>query len=232
MAPLTRVRGITRTVLTLARPARDPEARRIRSWVWGRLPRVTIRDAFPGIETADVASYRIFDRLVGTNVDPYELICICALERFISARTVLEIGTDEGNTTLNLAANVREGGSVVTIDLSADSPLHRRTPRDVGAQYRDSSFAPRIRQVLGDSATLDWSDLGGPFDLIFLDGSHELEYVRSDTANALAHLSPGGAVIWHDYGSLRAVSRVVDEVARQRPVLALSGTRLAVVRSS
>jgi len=40
----------------------------------------------------------------------------------------------------------------------------------------------------------------GPFDLIFIDGSHYYEYVKSDTQNALGCLTAGGLVVWHDYG--------------------------------
>jgi predicted O-methyltransferase YrrM len=241
--PIAEVRGVARSLLTLARPARDPEARRIRSWVWGRIPRVPIGAAFPGIEKVDVRIYRAFDRLAGTSVDAYEIFCICAIERFICASKVLEIGTYDGNTALNLAANAQEGGAVVTVDLppALNGSLETAVPheyvnvkptRKIGVQYEGTPQASAIEQVFADSAKLDWAELDGPFDLIFVDGCHELEYVRTDTKNALDHLALGGVVIWHDYGALRHVSRVVDEVASRRPVNALRGTRLAVTRGS
>jgi hypothetical protein len=36
------------------------------------------------------------------------------------------------------------------------------------------------------------STLGGPFNLIFIDGSHTEAYVRSDSENAVKHLAPRG----------------------------------------
>jgi predicted O-methyltransferase YrrM len=103
-------------------------------------------------------------------------------------------------------------------------------PASAAAQFRNTGYATKIRQVYGDSAAIDWADLGGPFDLIFIDGSHYYEYVKSDTRNALACLSAGGLVVWHDYGMIEDVSRAVDEVASDVSVVAIRGTRLAVGR--
>jgi predicted O-methyltransferase YrrM len=92
-------------------------------------------------------------------------------------------------------------------------------------------LSSRIRQVYADSGKMDWSALGGPFELIFIDGCHSEEYVRSDTDNALRQLTAGGVIVWHDYGMIPAVSRVVDELAGRRADIRLrvaQGTRLAV----
>jgi predicted O-methyltransferase YrrM len=205
---------------------------------------VTIAAAFPGIEDVDVRIRRAFNRPAGgCSIDVYEIFCICAIERFVQASNVLEIGTYDGNTALNLAVNVHEGGRVVTVDLPADwdgslniavpDRFMNVGPRDkVGAQYEGTPEAGTIEQIFADTATLDWAKLGGPFDLIFIDGCHHSDYVRSDTKNALAELAANGVLIWHDYGMSRHVSSVVDEVATRRRVHALRGTRLAVTRGS
>jgi predicted O-methyltransferase YrrM len=226
-------------VLTLARPARDAEARRIRTWIWGRLPRVPIDLAFPGIEAVNVTIHRTFDRVTGYSVDANEVLCICAIERFIRASRIIEIGTYDGNTALNLAANSDEGGTVVTVDLPAairNAEARSGTTRSdkirpVGGQFVNSSYASAITQVYADSKELNWSELGGSFDLVFIDGNHDFDYVSADTENALRYLNPGGVVIWHDYGAFRDVSHVVDQVAVTRTVYAVRGTRLAVMRA-
>jgi predicted O-methyltransferase YrrM len=82
--------------------------------------------------------------------------------------------------------------------------------------------------VLGDSAALDWAQLAPPFDLIFIDGCHYMEYVQKDTENALRCLRPSGVIVWHDYGEIKDVCRVVDRTARQMTVHAIRGTRLAI----
>lgn len=203
---------------------------------------MSIDAAFPGIEGADVRIYRAFDRIAGCSVDVYEIFCICAIERFIRASRVLEIGTYDGNTTLNLAANVERDGRVVTVDLPIDVngvPIGAVTdesanlkPRRTGEQYEGTTQANAITQVFADSTKLDWTQLDGPFDLVFIDGCHDLQCVRMDTENALGQLAPDGVLIWHDYGAIREVSRVVDDLAVRRPVHALRGTRLAVMRAS
>jgi len=136
-------------------------------------------------------------------------------------------------------------GEVVTVDLAPDFRMEKRasltysdielnlTSRDqLGRQYRGHRLSSRIRQIYGDSAALDWKTLGGPFDLIFIDGCHSEAYVREDSRNALDHLVPGGAIVWHDYGAIPDVSAVVDRVAtetnKRMRVFALEGTRLAV----
>jgi hypothetical protein len=67
--------------------------------------------------------------------------------------------------------------------------------------------------------------------LIFIDGCHTEKYVESDTRNALQQLAPGGIIVWHDYGMVPEVSKVVDRFAcesGQMKFAALEGTRLAI----
>jgi hypothetical protein len=68
--------------------------------------------------------------------------------------------------------------------------------------------------------------------LIFIDGCHDYEYVRKDSANALKLLRPGGLLFWHDYGMIADVSTAVDEIADSLPVVALRSTSLAVAINS
>jgi hypothetical protein len=222
-------------------PFRDMEAYRICTWRHGLLPRVVITEAFPGIEKCDVTIKRAFDRTIGTSLDAHELFQICAIEQFIGAKNILEIGTFDGNTALNLAVNAKQGGRVTTIDLPPnwDGKLHYKVPKSflnvtdgtgIGKQYLESQYEAQITQVLGDSAQLDWEKLGGPFDLILIDGCHHYDYVKMDTQNSFKHLAPDGVIVWHDYGMIKDVSRLVDEVAKKHNVFSLRGTRIAVYR--
>lgn len=178
-----------------------------------------------------------------TSITAEELCCLLLVAKAVHAKKVLEIGTWDGNTSLNLAANM--DGKVVTVDLPPDfagddhkatltypdAELYVTDRAQLGRQFHGHPLAPRIHQVYGDSAKLDWSTLGSPFDLIFIDGCHDFEYVASDTANARKHVAPGGAIVWHDYAMLWDVSRVVDLTARSADELkvhAIEGTRLAV----
>lgn len=98
----------------------------------------------------------------------------------------------------------------------------------IGVQFKDTEYVGKIRQILSDSASLDWNRLPVPLDLVFIDGCHDYAYVQKDTTNALQSLRPGGLIVWHDYGMYEDVSRVVDETGRKIPTRAVRGTRLAV----
>jgi predicted O-methyltransferase YrrM len=218
---------------------KDLEAYRISTWRHGRLPRVHLTQIFPGIETVSVNLVNLYQRKIGLSTDAGEVMALCAIERFIGARNVVEIGTYDGNTALNLAANLPADGRVTTIDLPQnwDRQFLYNVPNNhwnvtdrnrIGVQFQGTKYESRIRQVLGDSAKVDWKELHPPFDLIFIDGCHYRDYVKADTENALRNIRPGGVIVWHDYGDIKDVSRVVDETARQLTVRVIRGTRLAV----
>ncbi len=210
-------------------------------WFYGDLPRLHPQEVFPKAAHADYSVLNSGRRDPTTSTTLYELNCILMGLSHIGARKIVEVGTFDGNTTLNMAANVGEGGEVVTLDLpledqepdlelKIDASLRNVTNRQiVGEQYLERPEKERITQVFGDSGKLDWSTLGGPFDMAFIDGCHAYEYVKSDTENALSVLRPGGLVMWHDYAEMEDVSRAVDEFRnRFDNICALQGTRLAI----
>lgn len=213
-------------------------------WFTGALPRVPLAKILPGVEESEVVLPRAFDRKSGTSISVEEACHLAAIAKRIGAAKALEIGTYDGNTALVLAANLPAEGYVVTVDLPPDFDAQMQesltyskvelnlTERDqLGRQYRGHQLSGRIRQLYGDSAALDWSTFGGPFDLVFIDGCHSAAYVRSDSLNALKHLTSRGVIVWHDYGMIPEVSNEVDRLAREitsMKVYALEGTRLAV----
>lgn len=143
---------------------------------------------------------------------------------------IVEIGTFDGRTTLNLAINAPDASRVVTLDLPPEdhtafalAPGERQyvDKPPPGARFRQaappwSSSAARITQVLGDSATFDWSPYRGQAGLVFVDGSHAYEYVRRDCETAFALIGQGGIVLWHDYGRWEGVTRALDELEAER----------------
>lgn len=218
---------------------KDPEAYRIGSWSYGRLPRESVTQIFPGIESVEVRLLRAFDRDPWTSLDSGEALILCALAKFSEAKKIAEIGTFEGNTALNLAANTAPEALIFTIDMPPDwsGHLEIKVPdikvnvtegSKTGRQFHNTEYAEKIRQVFSDSASLDWNQLPLPLDFVFIDGCHDYAYVQKDTSNALQSLRPGGLIVWHDYGMYEDVSRVVDETGRRISTRAIRGTRLAV----
>ena len=99
---------------------------------------------------------------------------------------IIEIGTFDGRTTLNLAMNAPKGSAVFTLDLPPDHPtqfqlapgermfVEKMVP---GERFRNGrrpwpAKATGIVQLLGDSATFDWSQHFGKAGLVFVDGWH------------------------------------------------------------
>jgi predicted O-methyltransferase YrrM len=220
----------------------DPRARELHSWIWGKLPRVDLESVLPGAELADVTIQKALKRTTGMSLNLEELINLVAIAVATDSRRLVEVGTWDGNTALNLAANIAADGKVITIDLPPDfeGDLALDTPDRFSnitanaariVQYRDTPYEGKVQQVYGDSAVLDWSEfVSEPLDLAFIDGCHFRAYVEKDTENALRHLKPDGIVVWHDYGYFKDVTDYVDELAERMPVHAIAGTRLAFAR--
>ena len=209
-------------------------------WYHGALERRPVQAVFGRGAGARYVVENPGRRDPGTSTTLFELNCILMALREVDAARVLEIGTYDGNTTLNLALNVAPEGEVVTVDLpleegaelaiAVEDRMRNVTDRrGVGRQFQGHPASARIRQVLGDSAKLDWSSLGGPFDLAFIDGCHAYEYVKNDTEGVLSVMRPGGLVLWHDYAEMDSVSRAVDSFRpRFERLCAVEGTRIAV----
>lgn len=163
------------------------------------------------------------------NVSGYELLVIAQLVKARAAASVFEIGTFDGRTTLNLAANLVEDGRVYTLDLPPEDL--NRTGLNIasgdenfikkdrsGARFAGTPYAARITQLYGDSATFDFAPYEGKMDVVFVDGAHSYEYVRNDTRIALRLLKPsGGLILWHDYGSRwwKDLTRAMHELHRE-----------------
>lgn len=175
------------------------------------------------------------------NVSLLELLILAQLVASRQPEAVFEIGTFDGRTTLNLAANTR--GRVFTLDLPAaqvDATHFPLDPGDAsyiskpasGERFAGTPEAERITQVFGDSATLDFSPWHGRIDFVFIDGAHSKEYVLSDTQRALRLLRPaGGIIVWHDYdSSWGGVTVALHEIARGGlPLRRIAGTSLAIL---
>lgn len=161
------------------------------------------------------------------NVRLSELAILCAFAAGCAPGTKLfEIGTFDGRTTINLAANSPGSCNVFTLDLPptitpkysiAEGERHLVDKAMSGARYekhRASSPAlvAKITQLLGDSATFDYTPYEGSCSLIFVDGSHAYDYLLADTRTAMKLAKHGGVIVWHDYGIWEGVTRGLEEL--------------------
>lgn len=179
------------------------------------------------------------------NVTLLELFILATLVRSASPRTLFEFGTFDGRTTLVLAANAPEQALVHTLDLPPGEVASARANPEgdtkfagkakTGARFLATPFARRIRQILGDSASFDYTPYARAIDFIFIDGAHSPLYVASDTKNARAMARNTDIILaWHDYrssceGVTTVLNRLYKEGGMWKRLRHIRGTDLAVL---
>lgn len=198
----------------------------------------------PGASTAEV---RMLPRLIRNHpwaMPEHELLTLGAITRMIGPRHVVELGTFQGGSTLVMAANMADGGRIVTVDLD---PSQRERHEhglgtglqefDLGGLFRGTRYESMIEQRFSNTLDLHAEDLVGQADLVFIDADHSYAFVTRDTAKAMTFVRPGGWVLWHDYtwtaedSACAGVTRAVDEFFRRRGgCFQIAGTRFAIHR--
>lgn len=118
---------------------------------------------------------------------------------------VLEIGTFEGRSTCWLLENIVTGedAHIDCIDTfeGAEDMVALKLDMSNMRQVFESNVAPwrdRVSVHAGESATM-LRGLSGPFDLVYVDGSHRAPDVLSDAVLSWPMLKAGGVMLFDDY---------------------------------
>jgi predicted O-methyltransferase YrrM len=176
------------------------------------------------------------------NLSPYEVLAIASLVKNRGPKRLLEIGTFDGNTTLQMALNAPDDAKIHTIDLPVDentaaSPILESDLKFIldekkrVRKFESSSVSHKINQHFGDSTQYDFASFTkeGPLDLIFIDGGHTYECVKSDTQKSLPILSEQGCILWHDFTPhFGGVFQYLLELSRELPLVHIEGTNLVL----
>jgi len=159
--------------------------------ITGGLKTVDITILFPGFkETIDTFAF------LDGGSSPLDLSVIRGLCKTMPNCTYFEIGTCRGESVANVADVCSE---CYTLDLN---PEQYTDPTEGALVAFFSKNIPNVTQLWGDSTKFDYAGLGMKFDVIFIDGDHRYEFVKSDTANVFKHLvHENSIVIWHDYAT-------------------------------
>jgi hypothetical protein len=207
----------------------------------------------PTISWRELSSFGFPGKLVETdkrngNVSLQELAVLSGLAAGVRSGTIIEIGTFDGRTTLNMALNSGDGVSIFTLDLPSDMATAMDVDegetafinkpasgtRFTGEPGASSPQCKKITQLLGDSATFDWSPYHEKAALIFVDGSHAYEYAKADSESSLKMLAKSGTIIWHDYGVWEGVTQALEELQANSDISLhhVRGTSLVVHQDS
>jgi len=168
---------------------------------------------------------------------------VCAFK----PKTIFEIGTYNGFTTLHFAMNSPEDCRIYTLDLSPDFEekykkklseysyddllVVRLSMAHIGNRiYKSHSNASKIEELFGDSSQFDFSPYYGKMDFIFIDGNHSYKHVKSDTEEAIKMLSTRGVIVWHDFDYIihRDVFKYLNELSRSLAIYSIPDTRFAI----
>lgn len=175
---------------------------------------------------------------------PMETQILSALVHYFSPQTIFEIGTYNGFTTYHFAINSTPNCRIYTLDL----PPGFNTDQLNGYSHDDLMVVKlsleytknrifhsypekdKIHELFGDSSRFDFSPYKGKMDLVFIDGNHSCDFVKSDTENALSMLSERGVIIWHDYDYIihRDVFQYLNQFSKTHKVYSIPHTRFAI----
>ncbi len=150
------------------------------------------------------------------------------------ALSMFEFGTCTGKTTYLWAVNSPADARITTLTLPPESA----SPGDAESRftsfiYTGTPAESKINQLFGDSRQFDLRPYENEFDLIFVDGAHQYEFVVNDTRKALQMVKPGGLVLWHDYCGAYCnpgVYRALNELGQELDLRRIRGTTLVCYR--
>ena len=131
----------------------------------------------------------LYPLFAGEDAPLADLIFLLNLAKGRKAKRILEVGTYRARTTHALHLNCPEA-EILSYDIQVlDSPFRQALTGEKRVELRHASF-------IASAAALRKEQ---PFDLIFVDGSHQYQDVVDDSRLALELVTPGGIVVWHDY---------------------------------
>jgi len=143
-------------------------------------------------------------------------------------KTIVEIGSYRGKSCVLLALG-EPSARVTAIDphYAQDdsgairySPEDERIMNDALARY---GVADRVNHITATSAQARprWQDT--PIDMLWIDGDHSYQGVRTDLELWAPLVRPGGLIAGHDYGHLESVRRAWDELITNDPTWGPTG---------
>jgi predicted O-methyltransferase YrrM len=134
---------------------------------------------------------------VSTLQIPSEILALAREVESLKPRTILEIGTARGGTSLIWAQLASE--RLITCDIGGSarfSELLRAFPRP--------GSSCKVQVLIGDSHAASFvetvrKELGGqPVDFLFIDGDHTEAGVAQDFESYRGFVRPGGLIAFHD----------------------------------
>ena len=131
---------------------------------------------------------------------------------------IVEFGTFTGRGACNMALNSEQ--QVYTIDLGHSGDDYEYPAYVPGSDFIDLDIPNKPILIVGDSATVDIPVAPHSAGLVFIDGGHDYETVKSDSERAFRLVRPDGVILWDDYDiGWPGVVRYLHELAEAQPLV-------------
>lgn len=167
-----------------------------------------------------------------------DLSALAAITKKKRPKSIFEIGTFEGLSTVVFVKNAATDVVVHTLDLPHGQPDITRTSRSFRAHSISGLYASgnlidkfgvreQTHAYWGDSAVFDFSPFNSAVDIFFVDGAHTEDYVASDSLHAFECISTNGWVLWHDCFTPQVLN-ILKQIAEVTTVHQIRGTNLAL----
>lgn len=165
------------------------------------------------------------------NISFFEMVALVTLVNQFKPKLLMEFGTFDGRTTLNLAINSiypDQFGKVITVDLSPDKTIETKFPLADGVHDPNNELGfigkkhklfdnynrvpiAEIKQLWMDTAQVSTSLYRDKVDFLFIDASHSYENCLNDSITGFEIVKHGGIIAWHDYNGWPGVTRAVND---------------------
>lgn len=150
----------------------------------------------------------------------FDLLTIVSLVKYKSPKNFFEFGTGFGRTALQFAKNTSEDAKIWTLDQTSESQK--------GSIFLSRPEKSKITMLVGDSKKLDFPNLYNSMDMIFIDGGHDYETVKSDTLLAFKLANKKCLILWDDFSpDWPGVVKAVNEFKKDHSIYRIAGTGLA-----
>ena len=169
---------------------------------------------------------------------------LATLVKELNPQTIFEIGTYNGFTALHMAVNSPQSCRIYTLDLPPDYDIDKvgnssyddllvmkLSQKTINQRfYKKHPLESKITELYGDSSNFDFSQYFGKMDVVFIDGNHSYQFVKSDTENAFKMLTDHGVIVWHDFDYIihKDVFSFLNDLSKTYPIYSVPHTRFAI----
>jgi len=199
---------------------------------WTRPPwcRDTVRsksalEVFPEIDFTKSAEM-LFPMQRDLGISTQELNILNKVVEHFRPKKVVEFGTAEGRTAVNIAMQLPPDGEIITLDFP---PVPGKN--DIGYFYWEQPVKSKIKQVFCGVGTWDSNPHRASADVVFCDACDLMPGIAAEVYQAFSVVKPGGVIFRHDYGSVKGTTIFWNWLARELPVWSIQDTTLLCLRA-